>query len=242
LDTGEPRQRRQDYRDRFFAKYRELLNCTATVPVAGNHDVRADGGATWARLFRSNGAVPLAMGPRYYSFTWGTTTIGFDGGVSRPLLLVLVLDTSTAAALAARGPQTTWLAAQLAAARVSRPVWMVAVAHYPPFGPTGSEAPGVALRTVALPQLVAAGVHVLVTAHAHTYLRGRAATGGMVHVVVGTGGAPLRAAPVPVTPPYTTGNTVYSTLVLDVTATKLTGTQVSTSGAALDAFVLSATP
>jgi hypothetical protein len=220
-----------DYKARFFPAYTGIMGGAATLAVLGNHDVRADAGATWGRLFRAGPGNAAGPGPRYYLSSWGA------GPGGRPLVWVIVLDSSTAQVLAARGPQATWLAATLSAAKRASPVWLVAVAHHPTHGPRASQPSNTAMRTVVLPLLVAGGVHVLVTGHEHTYLRGGGAP-GLLHVVSGTGGAPLLAR-APVAAPYTTGNAVFSSLVLDIGHSRLQVSQVNAAGAVVDTFALS---
>lgn len=221
---------------RHFRVYPGLLARAPFFPVPGNHDVRTDGGAPYARAFDWPGEE---SGRRYYAFRWGR--VQFVG-----------LDTSSQEArrrlAAGRGDQHRWLGATLdSAARDTTVRWMVVWQHHPLYSHgVGLSAHGPAreLRETLEPLFLRHGVDLVLMGHEHHYERTRPLRRGSVvpagcapvYVITGGGGAKRFARDV--RPDVHTARTSRDHHYLDLTvrARAIRGTAVRRDGSVLDRF------
>lgn len=167
----------------YEASYGRLLSITRPVP--GNHEYLTDSAAGYFGYFGTR-AGPKGLG--YYSFDVGAWH-----------LVALNSECQEVGGCGERSPQTTWLAADLAAhrGRCALAYW-----HIPRFssGQHGDHSAYRAMWRV----LAARGVDLVLAGHDHNYERlgrldadGRPSQTGIRSFVVGTGGRNLR----PVGPP-----------------------------------------
>ena len=152
------------------------------LPAAGNHDWNTGGAAGYLGYF---GAAAAPHGVTWYSTDLGAWHV-----------IVLDSDCAQVGGCDAASPQGRWLAADLAAsdARCTLAIW-----HHPRFssGEHGNDAEVGPFWN----QLVAAGAELVVNGHDHDYERFAPQDaaghllrpGGLREIVVGTGGAELRA-------------------------------------------------
>lgn len=182
LHTGDivyPSGSLDDYRDRYFAPYKDLLSRAPVYPAVGNHDygnhiVRTRPGRRKFEVYRR-----IHRKPAYYSFDIG------------PAHLVS-LDTSrawgvdAAADIGPGSPQDAWLREDLAA---SRAPWNIVLLHVPVHA---SEDHGdhEALRAWLEPLFKKHRVQLVLQGHDHIYERSKPIE-GTVFMTVGSGGAKL---------------------------------------------------
>lgn len=159
--VGTPRE----YEQHVFGVYRDVLRHVPLYVAAGNHDYKADAGATMRAFF----ALPRNGGPgadeRWFSFDRGD--VHFVGLDSEDL---------TAA-------QLRWLEADLAGNALP---WTVVFLHRPPFS-SGSHGSDPVIREKVWPILVRHGVDLVLAGHDHDYER-TTPQDGVVVVVTGGGG------------------------------------------------------
>ncbi len=86
-DVIYPTGAREDYDERFFEIYRDLLRRAPFYPVIGNHDLQTDDAAPYLDVFRfpeTGGFIPPSHQGRYYSFRWGDLyIIALDSNVKK---------------------------------------------------------------------------------------------------------------------------------------------------------------
>ncbi len=217
-DIAYQRGSEADFTIRHFHIYRNVLARAPFFPSPGNHDLRAAGGAAYARAFIVPTPEPEA---RYYTFRWGdiqfialdTTDEDAPGEFfppepedPAPLGAVAAADerdeeTDGAELRRRRGRQYEWLVATLeATARDPSIRWTIAYMHYPPY----SNASGLvghgsdnSLRQAITPLFDRYGVDLVLTGHDHHYERSRPIRDGRVvergcgpvYIVTGGGGA-----------------------------------------------------
>jgi 3',5'-cyclic AMP phosphodiesterase CpdA len=176
--------------NRHFRIYQSLLAGTPFFPAVGNHDVAADGGASYDDAFLWNEPYP---GARFYSFQWGH-------------VVFVSLDTSseTEEVEALRrgvGRQYEWLGETLSSAAADASVrWIVVYGHHPVY----SHATGISghgsdrdLRKHLVSLYERYGVDLVLAGHDHHYERTHPILGarpvadgcGPVYVLTGGGGA-----------------------------------------------------
>ncbi len=217
-DIAYQRGSEADFTIRHFHVYRNVLARAPFFPSPGNHDLRAAGGAAYARAFFVPTPEPDA---RYYTFRWGdiqfialdTTDEDAPGEFFPPepddppplgaLAAPAAADEPTDGAelRRRRGRQYEWLEATLAEAAADPTVrWTIAYMHYPPY----SNASGLvghgsdnSLRQAITPLFDRYGVDLVLTGHDHHYERSWPIRDGHVvrrgcgpvYVVTGGGGA-----------------------------------------------------
>jgi hypothetical protein len=173
---------------RLFGMWGSLLGDVPMFTIIGNHEYRAAGGGPYFAAFHLPTNNPSAT-EKYYSFDWGPVHFaGLDSNCSGGLETA---DCSIAL-------QKAWLDADLAA--TSRP-WKVVFLHHPQWSSGEHGSSTVARQFV--PILEKHGVDLVLTGHDHDYersrpMKGTAAAepgtpGAVTYVVVGNGGAALRA-------------------------------------------------
>ncbi|MCL7984452.1 MAG: metallophosphoesterase [marine benthic group bacterium] len=228
-----------DFTERHFRVYRRMLAGQPFFPSVGNHDVRADAGASYDRAFDWPGRD---AGRRYYAFRWGT-------------VLFLALDTSSKTAdveglWAGTGPQFDWLEGQLRAASVDSTVeWTIVFGHHPPY----SHAVGISghgqnrdLRRNLTPLFDRYGVDLVASGHDHHYERlrpvreGRPVPDGCgpVYIVQGAGGASRYARHVDSSQFTAFASRAYSFTELTVEGDRLRGRTIGTDGDVIDQFLI----
>jgi hypothetical protein len=228
-----------DFTDRHFRVYRRLLARLPFFPSVGNHDVRADAGASYDRAFDWPGR---GSGRRYYAFRWGN-------------VLFLALDTSSRTAEVeglwkGTGPQYTWLDEQLREARSDSTVtWTIVFGHHPPY----SHAVGISghgqnrdLRRSLTPLFDRYGVDLVASGHDHHYERLHAVREGKpvpdgcgpVYMVQGAGGASRYARDVDRSQFTAFASREYSFTDLTVDGDRLRGRTIGTDGTVLDEFMI----
>jgi hypothetical protein len=228
-----------DFTERHFKVYRRMLAEVPLFPSVGNHDVRADDGASYDRAFDWPN---VTSGARWYSFHWGT-------------VLFVVLDTSSrtdevAGLWSGRGPQFAWLENTLRAANEDPSVdWIVVYGHHPPY----SHAVGISghgqnrdLRRSLTPLFERYGVDLMAAGHDHHYERlhairdGRPVPDGCgpVYVVQGAGGASRYARDVASSEFLAYGSRDFSFTELIFDGDRIRGRTIGTDGEVMDAFSL----
>lgn len=234
-DLAYPDGRDRDFTIRHFRVYAPLLARLPLHPVAGNHDVVAEGGEAYDRAFGASGSG------RWWSLRRGR-------------VLVVGLDTSHEPArdsLARReGAQWRWLDRTLAdAARDTTLAWTVVVLHHPLYSHAvglsghGSSGP---LREAVEPLLLRHGVDLVLAGHDHHYERSRpvregrpAAPGcGPVHLVTGGGGASRYARSVAPDPATAAASRSHHYVTLTLWPGHGTGRAVDPDGRVFDRFRL----
>lgn len=224
---------------RHFHVYGDLLAAVPFFPAIGNHDVRADGGASYEDAFAWRPPRPAA---RYYAFRWGAVQF-------------VALDTSsphddTRGLREGTGRQYDWLKATLRAAAADSAVrWTVVYGHHP----TYSHALGVSghgsdrgLRKHLAPLYERYGVDLVVAGHDHHYERmhpireGRPVSPGCgpVYVVTGGGGASRYARDVQGSSLVVRHSRAYHFVAVRITADGLAGEAIDDAGRIVDTFLI----
>lgn len=154
------------FTDRFFAPYREILRRVPTFPALGNHEGHSADSATQTGPYYAAyvtptdgelGGVPSGT-EAYYAFDWANVHF-------------IVLD-SHDSSRDPDGPMLSWAREDALATDQD---WVVAFWHHPPYtkGSHDSDTEGqlIDMRENALPILEAAGVDVVLAGHSHIYER-----------------------------------------------------------------------
>ncbi|MEJ2481587.1 MAG: metallophosphoesterase [Gemmatimonadota bacterium] len=228
-----------DFTERHFRVYRRMLARLPFFPSIGNHDVRADAGASYDRAFDWPGR---STGRRYYSFRWGP-------------VLFLALDTSSRTAAVdglwnGTGPQFSWLRERLRdASSDSTVAWTIVFGHHPPY----SHAVGISghgqnreLRRNLTPMFDRYGVDLVASGHDHHYERLHAVRDGRpvpdgcgpVYVVQGAGGASRYARAVDSSQFTAFASRDFSFTELVIEGDRIRGRTIGTDGAVLDEFLI----
>ena len=151
-------ERPQDFRQKFEAPYRRLLDADVRFYASlGNHDSREQ---RHYDLFNMNGEL-------YYSFS------------PRDDVRFFALDSTYM-----EPEQIEWLEAEL---KASNDRWKIAFFHHPLYSSAGRHGSDVRLREAIEPILRQQGVSVVFAGHDHVYERIKPQH-GIVHFVVGSGG------------------------------------------------------
>lgn len=186
-----------DYQVAVFDFHEEMLRRTPVWSVFGNHEAFSSNSATQTGPYFTMFSFPtagevggVASGTEaYFSFDYGRVHF-------------IVLDSEQAPA-AAGTPMLTWLEADLQAAVLQDPDWIIALWHRPPysrglFHDSDVEVNEIRMRQFALPILEDYGVDVVFCGHSHNYERsyfldghyGMAATFSSTHQVEPGSGDP----------------------------------------------------
>lgn len=228
-----------DFTERHFKVYRRILAGMPLFPSVGNHDVRADGGASYDRAFDWPEAEP---GTRYYAFRWGS-------------IQFVALDTSSGSPdvdelWAGKGRQFDWLERTLRNASGDPTVnWIVVFGHHPPYSHAigiSGHGPNRALRDNLPPLFERYGVDLVASGHDHHYERFRAIRGGKpapdgcgpVYVIQGAGGASRYARDVARSEFTATASRAFSFTELVFVGDRIRGRTIGTDGGAIDEFTL----
>ena len=182
----------------------------ADIGVRGNHESSA---TYWKRYFPQ----PWQPGGLYYAFDYGP-------------MHVVMLDQYTA--YNAGSTQYNWLKSDLAA---STKKWKLVVLHEPGWSAGGGHGNNTTVQNDLQPLFVQYGVSIVFGGHNHYYAR--AVVGGIQHLTVGGGGAPLY------TPASGYANIVktakvYSLGEFSISGSTLTAKILNNSGATIDSFTL----
>lgn len=228
-----------DFTDRHFRVYSRMLTRIPFFPSVGNHDVRADDGASYDRAFD----WPEAMaGTRFYSFHWNS-------------VLFLALDTSShtedvRGLSEGRGRQYEWLEQTLAAAQTDPTVkWVVVFGHHPPYSHAvgiSGHGPSYGIRSNLPPLFDRYGVDLMAAGHDHHYERSVAVRDrrpvpdgcGPVYIVQGAGGASRYARDVRSSPISAFASRDYSFTELLFVGDRLYGRTIGADGATQDEFTI----
>lgn len=194
LHTGDvvyPRGARQDYEDKYFLPYRNIVPRLAVFPAVGNHDYGNQMlGTGFGRRRFETGYGDVFKKPAYYSFDAGPVHF-----VSLDVNRAFHID--DAAGIGAGTAQDAWLDRDLAA---SKAPWKIVLLHVPVYS-TYKHGKHGRLRQWLAPLFKKHGVRLVFQGHNHVYER----TGdvdGTAYVTVGTGGAPLHDKNEPVKTPF----------------------------------------
>ena len=175
-DLAYPNGTLQDLDAGFFGPFATLLSRAPVLPIMGDHDVRADNGASFFQVFSlpPNG---VADPPRFYSFRQGPAE-------------VFCLDVESSS-YGEDSPQYQWLQSRLAA---STAAWKFVTVFEPPFS---SENSNVIERLTFSPLFERYGVDIVFSGHEHLYERTKPllffdpAGSPVIYVTEGGGGAVL---------------------------------------------------
>jgi hypothetical protein len=201
-----------EFTEKFYAPYADVMRSTPVWPTLGNHEGRSSDSGTQSGPYYGGYVLPtagqaggLASGTEaYYSFDYANVHF-------------LVLD-SHDSPREPDGAMLTWALADLMATEQE---WIIAYWHHPPYtkGSHDSDTEGqlVDMRENALPILEAAGVDLVLGGHSHIYERSYLLDGGYqtpsvadMGVLDASDGRPLGDGPY-AKPPGVTGHegTVY---------------------------------
>jgi len=227
------------FTERHFRVYARVFDSTPFFPAVGNHDLRADRGASYDGAF----LWPEAFaGVRYYAFRWGRTQFVSVDTSS---------DTDDVHGLrAGTGRQMEWLEEVLREAAADSAVdWIVVFQHHPLY----SHAIGISghaldhdLRRHLLPLYERYGVDLVAAGHDHHYERtwpiraGRRVREGCgpVHVLSGGGGASRYARDITNTTLLAWAGRVYEYVELTIGADRIGGRTIDRTGEAVDEFAV----
>ena len=230
---------KDQFTERHFRVYRELLARVPLFPAIGNHDVRADDGRSYDLAFDWPAPDP---GVRWYSFRWG------------PALFVALDSSSPTEAVRGlrrgEGPQYEWLARTLRTAHGDTTVaWTIVYLHHPPY----SHAVGISghgqqfdIRRALVPLFEDFGVDLVAAGHDHHYERSRPLRAdravepgcGTVYVVQGAGGASRYARDVATSPLQAARSRDHSFTRLVVYPDRIEGRTLRADGSDVDAFTI----
>ncbi len=226
-----------EFQSNMFKPMAALLREVPLFPTPGNHEYVTNAGKPYLDNFYLPANNP-AKSERYYSFDWGPVHFVSLDSNCRSFTLT---DCTTAL-------QKAWLAQDLAA--TSRP-WKVVFFHHPPWS-SGEHLSSTAMRRDYAPLFEQYGVDLVLTGHDHNYERTRpmkgdavapAGTRGVPYIVVGSGGATLRAFGIASQPSWTAfrDNTNMGYLDVVVDGGTLTTKFITASGTVRDSLTLTKT-
>jgi hypothetical protein len=228
-----------DFTERHFKVYRRMLAEVPFYPSVGNHDVRADGGASYDRAFDWPTADP---GSRYYAFRWGSVQfVALDTSSDSPDVDQLWVG---------KGRQYDWLERILrSASRDTTVDWIVVFGHHPPYSHAvgiSGHGPNRDLRVNLPPLFERYGVDLVASGHDHHYERFRpirrgkpVADGcGPVYVIQGAGGASRYARDVARSEFTAAASRAFSFTELSFVGDRIRGRTIGTDGGVIDEFTL----
>ena len=192
----------------YFIPYMNLINHLPFFPVVGNHDIAADGGAT----FMANFFHPL--GTLYYDFHWGDSHF-------------IALDSNHPT----DSQQLAWLNQTLA---TSTARWKIVYFHHPPYN-SGIFGNNFDVQRNFVPLFDKYHVDVVFTGHAHDYER-TIPINGITYFVTGGGGAALTAVGVSSFTAHS--QSIYHLLVATITRNRLTLNATDANGTVFDSVTL----
>ncbi len=173
---------REDFGEKFFEPYAEIIRHVPFYPSLGNHDVRTEDGAPYLEAFVLPENGPAGMQPeRCYWFDYGDARfVALDSTLDGPPLRESV------------GP---WLEQVLAEATTT---WRILFFHHPPYS-NSKHTPDKKMRETIASVWEEGGVDVVFNGHNHLYERTKPvragavvpAGEGVIYVITGAGGAPL---------------------------------------------------
>ncbi len=181
LHTGDviyPSGEAKDFDAKYFRPYRHLLASIPFFLALGNHDVVAADGQAYLEFFHLPSNNP-ARTKRYYSFDYGNARF-------------IALDTNQPPGPGS--PFYAWLVEELGR---SPKFWTFVFFHHPPYS-SGGHGSALGVRQAWGPLFERAGVAAVFSGHDHIYERTvpvrefDAGSPGVVYVVTGGGGAPMR--------------------------------------------------
>ena len=155
-----------EFTDKFYAPYAEIMRNTVTWPAIGNHEAHTSVSGTESGPYYEGYVLPrggeaggMPSGTEaYYSFDWANVHF-------------IVLD-SADSGRDPGDPMLDWLEEDLSATDQE---WLVAYWHHPPYtkGSHDSDREGtlIDMRENVLPILEAHGVHLVLAGHSHIYER-----------------------------------------------------------------------
>lgn len=158
----------QEYQDRFFNIYPDLLHKTVVMPTLGNHDGYSVNTPAQTGPYYENFTLPSAgeMGgvasgtEAYYSYNYGN--------IHFVVLDAFDVDRSSAGAMA------EWLESDLASNTAD---WVIAYWHHPPYTKgthdSDTEIELIEMRENILPILEQHGTDLVLTGHSHNYERSK---------------------------------------------------------------------
>lgn len=158
LHTGDvvyPRGEDENYRERFYRPYKELLSRALFFPSLGNHDYQTDNGGPWLKNFSLPGFE------RYYSFEYGNS-------------LFVALDSNRVETGMIR-----WLEDEL---RQTDKKWKFVFFHRPPFSNKKGKRGSRRVRYYLVPIFEKYAVDIVFSGHHHMYTRFKKRHG--VHYIV----------------------------------------------------------
>jgi uncharacterized protein (TIGR03382 family) len=223
-----------EIQNNLFAPLAAVLAEVPFFPVAGNHEYVTN----QAQPYLDNLYLPTSPsgGERYYSFDWGH--VHFVGLDSNCAVGLASKDRCTMAA------QRAWLEQDLAASKAD---WKIVYFHHPPWS-SGAHGSQLTMRHEFGPLFEKYGVDLVLTGHDHNYERSRpmlgdnvapAGTRGITYLVVGGGGATLRAFDTALPSWSVIRNaTDHGFLDVDVSEGTLTAKVLTPSGKEIDSFKL----
>ena len=158
------------YQAAVFDTHAAMLRTTPVWSVVGNHESFSSNSVTQTGPYFDMFSFPtagevggIASGTEsYFSFDYGT-------------LHVIVLNSEQAPA-SSMTPMLTWLEADLQAATLDNPDWIIALWHKPPYSRgllhnSDTEVAEINMRQYVLPVLEDYGVDVVFCGHSHSYER-----------------------------------------------------------------------
>jgi uncharacterized protein (TIGR03382 family) len=225
----------EELQSNLFAPMAELLAEVPLFASLGNHEYVTNQGQPYLDNLYLPSNNP-ANSERYYSFDWGHVHfVALDSNCA------IGLASADRCALAA---QKAWLEKDLAA--TPQP-WKVVFFHHPPWS-SGDHGSQLAMRRNFAPIFEKYGVDLVLTGHDHNYERSKPMKGdaiagagqpGVPYLVVGGGGASLRAFP-DAKPDWSVvrDDNAHGFLDVKVVDGTLTAELVTTEGQVLDRFTL----
>jgi hypothetical protein len=244
LHTGDlvyPCGERRDYRERFFAPYREIIRSVNFWPSLGNHDLYEPSyGQPYLEVFELPESGPPELPPeRNYWFDYADARIAIvDSNLEEPAL---------------RDQVAPWLESVLAE---SSALWKFVVFHHPPYT-GGHYPPDEKIQRTLVPVFESTGVDIVFNGHDHMYERTCAIRAGepvdagptsmpgdsrgVVYIVTGAGGARLyEALPPEQRPAYIAAlnNQIHSFTHVSIAGNELTLDQITLDGEVIDHWTL----
>lgn len=223
----------EDYPEKFYRPYSELLARAAFYPCAGNHDYNDYEAGPMAEAFVLPRNGPEGSPPAMHYW--------FDYGKAR-----FVCINSNVGFSEMKQQVVPWLDKVLADAGER---WKIAFYHHPPYT-GGKYAPSGKVRQLLVPLFDRYGVHLAFNGHNHMYerthpLRGgqiRPTSQGTIYITTGAGGNPLYDVEHP-NREYlrVQDNTQHSFTIVDVSPEKILIRQVGIDDQVIDTFALKTT-
>lgn len=201
-----------EYDPRYFFPYQDLIRQIPFFPVAGDHDVVADDGATFlANFFHPTGKL-------YYEFHWGETDF-------------FALDSTLTRYHKYDPGQLAWFqeAISQSAAR-----WKIVYFHHPPY--SSGLFGNLPNMKDFVPLFEKYHVDVVFTGHAHDYER-TVPINGVTYFVTGGGGAYLTQSP-GISPFTAHSQSVHHLISASMTSDALTLQALDENGVSFDSVVI----